>query len=102
MTSTFRRRRLAFDLAADGGAASAVVDRAGVVPDHAALGEDVGAGAAPRREGAGDHLLGAAQAVDGGGVDPVHPHLQGLVDGRDGRCVVLFAPAIEPGAADGP
>ena len=51
----------------------------------------------------GDDLFGVAEAVDGGGVDPVDAELDGAVDGGDGVVVVLRAPGEGPvAAADGP
>src|SRR5205085_11882571 len=68
----------------------------------AALGEDerplVEAG-----ERAADDLLGVAEAVLGGGVDPVDAELERAVDGGDRLVVVLLAPApVVLRAADRP
>src|SRR5207253_6929763 len=89
-------------LAADRVGLETVADPATLVPDHAALGEDVRALAHPF-EGAGDHFLRMAQAIDGGGVDPVDAVVQRFADRRDGVTVVLAAPGELPAAAaDGP
>ena len=73
-----------------------------VVPDHGGLGEDVGF-VRGGLEGAGDDFFGVAEAVDGGGVDPVDAEVEGFVDGGDGVVVVLRAPCEGPvAAADGP
>ena len=67
-------------LAANGRFAQRVVDLALLMPDHAALGEDVGTRPLPVRQRLGDDLLRVAQAVDGGGVDPVDAQFQRLAD----------------------
>ena len=75
-----------------------------LVPDHAALGEDV----RPLRRGnalerAPDDLFRVAQPVHRRGVDPVDPPLDGVPDRGDRLLVVLRAPAEGPAAAaDGP
>src|SRR5262249_43118024 len=89
-------------LAPDRFGLEAVADLPAPVPDHAALGEDVRAVAHPF-EGAGDDLLRVAQAVDGGGVDPVDAGVQRLAAGGDGGAGVLRPPGEFPaGSADGP
>ena len=40
-----------------------------------------------------------AQAVDGGGIDPVHAAIERRVDGGDGFVVVLRSPGERPSAA---
>src|SRR5207237_2012050 len=80
----------------------AVPDLALLVPDHAAFGEDVGATTHPF-EGAGDHLLGVAESVDGCGVNPVDAVVQRFPDRGHRVVVVLAAPGELPArAADGP
>ncbi len=72
------------------------------VPDHGGLGEDVGL-VRGGLEGSGDDFFGVAEAVDGGGVDPVDAEIECAVDGGDGVVVVLIAPCHGPVAsADGP
>ncbi len=89
-------------LAPDGVGLEAVADLAVLVPNHAAFGEDVGA-LPHAMQGAGDDLLRAAEAVDGGRVDPVDAGVERLVNGGDGVGVVLGAPApFISRAADGP
>ena len=66
-----------------------------VLPDHPALGEDERA-VRHALERPRHHLLGVAQAVDGGGVDPGHPGVERRVDGRDRLLVVLRTPAERP------
>ena len=74
------------------------------VPDEAALGEDhrpPAGGELPQR--LPHHLLGVAEAVDAGRVDPVHARVDGVDDGLDRIRVVLRPPAEGPVAAsDGP
>jgi hypothetical protein len=54
-------------------------------------------------EGATDDLLGAAEAVGGGGVDPVDAQLERPLDRGDRVAVLLRPPAELPaGAADRP
>ena len=73
-------------------------------PDQAALGEDVRpAACGDVGECAADHLLGVAEAIGGGGVDPVDADVERAADGGDRIGVVLRAPAGGPfGAADRP
>ena len=56
----------------------------------------------PFLQSPGDNLLGMAQAVNGGGIDPVDAQFECAMNGRDGLRVVLGAPAEFPIAADGP
>ena len=73
-----------------------------VVPDHGGLGEDVGF-VRGGLDGFGYDFFGVAEAVDGGGVDPVDAEVEGFVDGGDGVVVVLRAPCEGPVAsANGP
>src|SRR5205823_640256 len=73
-----------------------------LVPDHAALGEDVWP-VAHSSERSRDDLFRVAQTVDSSGVDPVDAGIQGLADGGDGVAVVLGSPGELPArAADGP
>jgi hypothetical protein len=70
------------------------------VRDHAALREDERAlGGGYLAERAPDDLLGVPEAVDGGGVDPVHAAADGVTDRGDRARVVLRPPAIGPSAA---
>src|ERR1022692_3605204 len=87
-------------LAPDRRALEAVTDLSLLIPSHAALGEDVRAFAHPC-EGAGNHFLGVAQAIDRGGVDPVDAGIECFVDGGDGVAVVLTAPRELPTRAAG-
>ena len=59
------------------------VDGAVGVPAERTLGEDVGF-AGRGFNGAPNDFLGVAQAVDGGGVDPVDAKIEGAMDGADG------------------
>ena len=73
------------------------------VPDEAALGEHVRPLAArnvPQRPA--DDFLGMAEAVDGGGVDPVEAELDRAPNRGDRVRVVLRSPSEPPFAADGP
>jgi hypothetical protein len=68
------------------------------VPDAFALGEDVRLwGNAV--ECFGHHFLGMAEAVDGGGIDPVQAPIERFTDGRDGIGIVLGTPAEGPTVA---
>ena len=46
-----------------------------------------------------DDFFGVAEAVDGGGIDPVDAEVEGAVNGRDGFAVILRAPGEFPVAA---
>ena len=86
------------DLAQDRRARDVVADLPVAAPHEAALGEHVRPfGAAGER--LRHHLLGAAEAVDGGRVNPVDAEVEGAVDGRDRVAVVLRPPAELPAAA---
>src|SRR3712207_7165525 len=78
--------------------------RSALVPHLGALGEDVGVvGLTDALERPGDELLGVAEAVDGGCVDPVHAELDGAPYGPHRLVVVLRPPGGAPSApADGP
>src|SRR4051812_16809708 len=65
-----------------------------LVPDHAALGEDIRPVAHPF-EGAGDHLLRVAEPIDGGRVDPVDAVVKRFSDRGHGGVIVLAAPPRE-------
>ena len=80
----------------------ALADLAALVPDPTALGEDIRA--VPEAvQGACDDLLGMPEAVDRGGVEPIDPGVQSLVDCRDAVAIVLIAPTEGPTAStDGP
>src|SRR5260370_33266783 len=100
----------------DGQAAKAVLDlgayRAGIqyfcdvalrIPMQAALSKDVGLGAAPLLQSAGDDFFRVPQAVYGGTVDPVDAEFERAVKGSDGVFVVLRSPPkLPPRAADRP
>src|ERR1035441_2474159 len=89
-----------FHLAAD--LQQGAFDLALLVPHHAALGEDKGLDVGLFHRLA-DHLFGVAKAIDGGGVDPVDPQVDGLVNRRDGGIIVLRPPGHRPiAAAQGP
>src|SRR5262249_55620332 len=73
-----------------------------LVPEEAALGEHERTRA--RGEAAqqpAHHLLGVPEAVDGGGVDPVHAALERAPHGGQGGLVVLRPPAERPAASSG-
>jgi hypothetical protein len=72
-----------------------VADLSALVPDHAALREDVRADG-HAFESARDDLLRVAQPIDGRRVDPVDAGVQRLSYGRDGVTVVLTAPGELP------
>src|SRR5215203_989850 len=74
-----------------------VGDVATLVPYLGALGEDVGT-LRNALEGPGHELLGVAEAVDGGGIDPVHAELDGPPYGPHRLVVVLRAPGGAPSA----
>src|SRR3712207_5433172 len=79
-----------------------VVDLAALIPDKGALGEDVGT-LGDTLEGSCDELLGVPEAVDGGGVDPVAPELDGALYAPPRFVVALRPPGSSPSApADGP
>ena len=92
-----------FALLADGIGLVDFRDAAFRVPAHGALGEHVGPRALPFFQCPGDDFFRVADAVDGGGVDPVDAEFERAVNGGDGVGVVLGAPAkVVAGAADGP
>src|ERR1700674_10566 len=93
----------------DGEAAEAVLDfaadRVGTqyflhltlgIPAQAAFGKNVGPGAAPVLQRAGDDFLGVSQTVDSGCVDPVDAEFERAVNGGDGVFVVLRTPGELP------
>src|SRR6266436_612507 len=88
-----------FALAPNGAGAELLPNSSLFVPDQNAFGEDVGARAAPFLQRASNDLFGVAQAVDGGGVDPVDAQLQRAMNRGDGIGVVLRAPSKFPAAA---
>jgi hypothetical protein len=50
-----------------------------------------------------NHFFGVANAVDGGGVDPIHAEFERAMNGVDGVCVLLVSPSKIPAApADSP
>ena len=70
------------------------------VPGQAAFGEDEGPIVRrDHRQGLAHDLLGVAQPVDGGRVDPVHSTLDGANDRPDGVGVILGPPAVDPTAS---
>jgi hypothetical protein len=93
----------ALQLEADRGRPQVVDDRASLagVPAAAAFGEHQHA-LAPLADHLADDLLRVAEAIDGGGVDPVDPGVEGPVHGSDGLVVVLGSPAEGPRATDRP
>src|SRR5947207_14916595 len=91
-TTLFRSREAAFELAAQRVALQAVQGRSVRARRLAALREDVWTLVQPG-ERAADDLLGVAEPVVGGGVDPVHAELEGPVDRRNRVVVLLRAPA---------
>src|SRR5207253_233346 len=89
-------------LAADRIRLEAVADLALLVPDHAALGEDVRP-VAHSFEGSRYNLLRVSESIDGRGIDPVDAVVQRFPDRGHGVVVVLGAPGEFPTrAADGP
>jgi hypothetical protein len=85
-------------LAQDRVAFEAVHDPAVGAFQQRAFGEQVRALGEPLQCTA-DDLFGAAEAVGGGGVDPVDPVLQRVVDRRDRLVIVLGTPAELPAPA---
>src|SRR5205085_9631809 len=77
------------------GGLETMTDLATLVPDHAALGEDVRSVTHPF-EGPRHHLLGVAQAVDRGRVNPVDACVQCRPDSSDRLPIVLDAPGEFP------
>lgn len=71
-------------------------------PGHSALREEERLGGDGFQGGAND-FFGVAEAVDGGGVDPVDACVKCAVDGLDGFAIFLWAPGVLPiASADGP
>jgi hypothetical protein len=92
-----------FAFLADGGGGVHLGDAAVLVPTHGALREDVRALPFPFTQSARNYFFGVADAVDGGGVDPVDAELEGALNRADGITIVLRAPSKIPArAADGP
>ena len=85
-------------LAADGVGLEALVDLAVLVPVALALGEDVRPVASALERPRHD-FLGMAEAVHGGGVDPIDAAVERRVDGGDRLVVVLRSPGEGPAAA---
>src|SRR5215212_6518586 len=74
-------------------------DIALVVPHERALSKDAGPlGVGDALERAGDECLGVAEAVDGGGVHPVDPQVNGPPYGSHRLVVVLRSPGSSPAA----
>ncbi len=87
-----------FAFATDGIGFQNAANVARLIPHPLAFGEYVRkVGAA--RQGARHDLLGMAQAVNGGRIDPVHASVQGCLDGRDGFVIVLRSPGEFPASA---
>ena len=76
----------------------ALADLTLLVSCAGALGEDIGTGR-DSLDRAGDHFLGMAEAVDGGGVDPIHAFIESRADSRDGLVVVLRSLGEGPATA---
>jgi hypothetical protein len=92
----------ALGLAQDRVTLEAVDDGAAGAFQQGALREDLGPLGQPS-QGTANGLLGAAEAVSGGGIDPVDSLLERTVDRGDRLLIVLRAPAELPTpAADRP
>src|SRR6266850_491088 len=66
------------------------------VPAKDALGEHIGARAAPFLQRAGYDFFGMAHAVDGGGIDPIDAKFERTLNRRDGIRILLRAPGKFP------
>src|SRR5438552_13244271 len=88
-----------FAFAANGNGTELFPDFAFLVPAQNAFRKNVGARTAPFLQRASDDFLGVAQAVNGGGVDPVDAELQRAVNCGDGIGVVLRTPGKFPATA---
>ena len=77
------------DFTADRGGAQYFVHLTLGIPAQAALGKDVGPGAAPFLQRASDNFLGVSQTVDRGRVDPVDAQFERTMNGGDGVVVIL-------------
>src|SRR5260370_11592145 len=54
-------------------------------------------------QGLGHDFFGVPQAIDGGGVYPIHSGIKGGVDGSNGVVVILWAPGkLPPSASHSP
>src|SRR6267143_1984357 len=73
------------------------------VPTKAAFGEYIGPWTRPGRERPRHDLFGVTEAINRGGVDPVHAQLERSVNRGDGIVIALLSPGELPaGAADCP
>jgi hypothetical protein len=98
----FHSLQTGFCFSSDGSGLQVMRNVSRLVPDQAALGENVGA-VAKAPDGLADNRLGMPQPVDGRGVDPVHAHVQSCVDRGDELRIILMAPGEFPlSTADGP
>src|SRR5579859_8191278 len=70
-----------------------------VIPAENAFCENVRASAAPVVQSFGDHFFRMSDAVDGGGVDPVHAKFQRAMYCGDRIAVVLVSPGKIPAAS---
>jgi hypothetical protein len=61
-------------------------------PNQAAFGQDVGPWSVPLLQGPRNHLLGMAQTVNGGCINPIHTQFERVMDGCDRLGVILCAP----------
>src|SRR6267143_163108 len=66
------------------------------VPAKGALGENIGARAAPFLQSAGYDFFGMAHAVNGGGIDPIDAKFERTMNRRDGIRILLRAPGKFP------
>jgi hypothetical protein len=75
-----------------------------LVPDEPALCEDVGSPALRHRfQSAANDFFRVAEAIDGGGIDPVDAQFNGMLDRPNRLLVILGTPAMGPAAsAEGP
>src|SRR5215470_1189627 len=78
-------------------------DFAAGIPAQNTFCENVRFCAGPSFESAGDDFFGMADAVNGGGVDPIDAEFKGAMNRSDGIRVILRAPSEFPaGPAGGP
>jgi hypothetical protein len=73
------------------------------VPAQATFSKDIRTWAGPAFQCASDDFFRVAEAIDGGGVDPVDAEFEGAMNGGDGVVVILRSPGELPaGTAYGP
>ena len=92
-----------FAFTANGIGAESLGDFPFFIPAQNTLCEDMGARATPFPQCAGNDFFRMAQAVDGGGVDPIDAKLKRAMNRGNGVRIILVAPGKFPaGTANGP